>query len=134
MSPTVRIFFWVSLAAISLMARTARISGAQASAPTKEEKLEQDFTDPLATLPQLSIRDAYSPATYGTNVETNQVIIRPIIPRVPPYTLLPFAQLVRPTISVVTTTTLSQPGDYRARRRQDRRRGKGKLIEIGFFR
>jgi hypothetical protein len=84
------------------MAATARISGAQTATLTREEKLEQDFTNPLATLPQLSIRDAYSPATYGTNVETNQVIIRPIIPRVPPYTLLPFAQLVRPTISVVT--------------------------------
>ena|SRR5215469_15343644 len=102
MSPSVRIFFWVSLAAISLMAATARISDAQTSALTREEELEQDFTDPLATLPQLNIRDAYSPATYGTSVETNQVIIRPIIPRVPPYTLLPFAQLVRPTISVVT--------------------------------
>ncbi|MGH8338229.1 MAG: hypothetical protein ACRETL_15715, partial [Gammaproteobacteria bacterium] len=58
--------------------------------------------DPLTTLPQILIRDAYSPATYGTNVQTNQTIIRPIIPRLPPYTLLPCDQLVRPTFQLVT--------------------------------
>ncbi len=67
-----------------------------------EQRLEQDFTDPLTTLPQLVARDSYSPATYGTNVQTNQVIIRPLIPRVPPQTLLPFPQLIRPTFAVVT--------------------------------
>jgi hypothetical protein len=102
MSSTLRILFWLSLPAISLIPATSRNSCAQTPGLTQEEKLERDFTDPLATLPQLSIRDAYSPATYGTNVETNQVIVRPIIPRVPPYTLLPFAQLVRPTFTLVT--------------------------------
>jgi len=67
-----------------------------------EEKLEQEFTDPLATLPQVIIRDAYTPANYGTHVQTNQAIIRPIIPRVPPNTLLPFTQLIRPTFALVT--------------------------------
>ncbi len=67
-----------------------------------EETLEQEFTDPLTTLPQLLIRDSYSPATYGTHVQTNLAIIRPIIPRIPPYSLLPFTQLVRPTFAVVT--------------------------------
>jgi hypothetical protein len=79
----------------------AGIAGAQTT-PSSGETLEQEFTDPLATLPQLIIRDSYSPATYGTNVQTNQVIIRPIIPRVPPNTLLPFTQLVRPTFALVT--------------------------------
>jgi hypothetical protein len=37
----------------------------------------------------------------GTHVETNQLIIRPLIPRVRPYTLLPFMQLVRPTFALV---------------------------------
>jgi hypothetical protein len=98
----VRIFFCVSLATISLMPASAKIAGAQVSSMTKEEKLEQDFTDPLSSLPQLNIRNSYSPSTYGTNVETNQVIVRPIIPRIPPYTLLPFAQLIRPTFTMVT--------------------------------
>ncbi|HUO06085.1 MAG TPA: hypothetical protein VMU16_12885, partial [Candidatus Binataceae bacterium] len=75
-----------------------------------EEKLEQEFTDPLSTLPQLVVRDAYTPANYGPctppacfrNYETNQVLIRPLIPRIPPETLLPFTQLIRPTFALVT--------------------------------
>ena len=78
---------------------------------TQEEKLEQDFTDPLTTLPQLVVRDSYTPANYGPctpqelcfrNLETNQLIVRPLIPRVPPQTLLPFDQLIRPTFALVT--------------------------------
>jgi hypothetical protein len=56
-----------------------------------EEKLEQEFNDPLSTLPQVLVRDSYTPANYGPrtpqscvrNDETNQVIIRPLIPRIP---------------------------------------------------
>jgi hypothetical protein len=75
---------------------------AQAPSMSAEEKLELQFTDPLSSLPQLLVRDSYSPATYGTNVQTNQTIVRPIIPRVPPDSLLPFDQLIRPTFSLVT--------------------------------
>jgi hypothetical protein len=66
------------------------------------ETLEQEFTDPLTTLPQVFLKDAYSPTNYGTHVQTNQLITRAIIPRIPPNTLLPFVQLVRPTFSLVT--------------------------------
>jgi hypothetical protein len=69
---------------------------------TEEEKLEQDFTDPLTTLPQLIVRDSFTPANYGSQDETNQFIVRPLIPRVPPRSFLPFAQLIRPTFSLVT--------------------------------
>lgn len=76
---------------------------AQAQTPrSAEEQLEQDFTDPLTTLPQLIVRDSYTPANFGTGVQTNQAIIRPIIPRVPPYSWLPFPQLIRPTFALVT--------------------------------
>jgi len=78
----------------------ARFAHAQTTGA--EERLERDFTDPLTTLPQVIIRDSYSPANYGTNIQTNQVIIRPIIPRVPPQTILPFVQLIRPTFALVT--------------------------------
>ncbi len=86
----------------------------QTAAPalTEEEKLEREFTDPLSSLPQLLFRDSYTPANYGPgpctsqeclrNYETNQVLVRPLIPRIPPESLLPFAQLVRPTFTVVT--------------------------------
>lgn len=83
----------------------AGFAQAQTTGPAPEipeETLEQEFTDPLTTLPQVLIRDSYSPATYGTHVQTNVAIIRPIIPRIPPYSLLPFVQLVRPTFQVVT--------------------------------
>jgi hypothetical protein len=73
---------------------------------TPEEKLEQEFTDPLSSLPQLSVRDAYSPANYGTDIQTNLLIIRPIIPRLPSNTLLPLDQLVRPTFALVTVPSL----------------------------
>jgi hypothetical protein len=69
------------------------------------ETLEQEFTDPLTTLPQIFLKDAYSPTNYGTNVRTNQLVARAIIPRIPPYTLFPFVQLVRPTFSLVTVPT-----------------------------
>jgi hypothetical protein len=96
--------YWAFLLALIV---TGLVDVAQAQTPgtpslTQEEKLEQDFTDPLTTLPQLLVRDSYSPSTYGTGVQTNQTIIRPIIPRIPPNTLLPFVQLVRPTFALVT--------------------------------
>jgi len=96
-----RTAFCTSLATF-LMLASWEIVNAQPAALTQDEKLEQEFTDPLATLPQLTVRDAYSPATYGTNVQTNQVIVRPIIPRVPPRSLLPVAQFIRPTFTLVT--------------------------------
>ena len=76
----------------------------------QEEQLERDFTDPLTTLPQVIIRDSYTPANYGPctplacvrNYETNQFIFRPLIPRIATNTLLPLAQLIRPTFALVT--------------------------------
>ena len=79
-----------------------RLAEAQTTTLTEEEKLEREFTDPLTDFPQLLVRDGYSPANFGTNIQTNQVLVRPIFPRLPQYTLLPFPQLVRPTFVMVT--------------------------------
>ncbi len=92
------------IAALLLMLTAAGFAEAQ-PAPTPlqaQEQLERDFSNPLTTLPQVVVRDGYTPANYGTHVETNQAIIRPLIPRIPPNTLLPFNQLIRPTLSLVT--------------------------------
>jgi hypothetical protein len=92
------------LVSVSFIAATVP-APARAQTPaqlTEEEKLEQDFTDPLTTLPQLIVRDSFTPANYGTQDETNQFIVRPLIPRVPPRSFLPFAQLIRPTFSLIT--------------------------------
>ena len=56
----------------------------------------------MTALPQLFVQDAYTPANYGTHAQTNQVIARLIVPRIPRYSLLPFVQLIRPSFSVVT--------------------------------
>lgn len=69
------------------------------------EKLAKEFTDPLTTLPQLFLLDAYAPANYGTEAQANRAIVRAIIPRIPRFQLLPFVQLVRPTFSLVTVPT-----------------------------
>lgn len=99
--PIARVPLWALLVVLSITHPFAGIAQAQTTG-SPQETLEQEFTDPLTTLPQVIIRDSYSPATYGTHVQTNQTIIRPVIPRIPPYTLLPFAQLVRPTFAPVT--------------------------------
>jgi hypothetical protein len=94
------VLFGSLLITLSIVLPTGSLKAQATQSP--EETLEQDFTDPLTTLPQVIIRDSYSPATYGTHVETNQFIGRPIIPRIPPNTILPFIQLIRPTFTLVT--------------------------------
>jgi hypothetical protein len=84
------------------IAGIARAQTPATSAQSEEDKLERDFTDPLSTLPQVIVRDSYTPANFGTGLQTNQFLIRPLIPRIPPRTFLPFMQLIRPTFALVT--------------------------------
>jgi hypothetical protein len=72
---------------------------------TREQRLAREFTDPLTTLPQLFVQDAYMPANFGTHAQTNRVIARAIIPRIPKFTLLPFVQLIRPSVFLDTIPT-----------------------------
>jgi len=69
---------------------------------TDASKLEREFNDPLTTLPQFFFQDAYTPANYGTDAQTNRLIARAIIPRIPRFSLFPLVQLIRPTFSMVT--------------------------------
>jgi hypothetical protein len=99
---------WVMIVPVVGYAQTQTTT----SSLSVEEQLERDFTDPLSTLPQVLVRDSYTPANYGPgpctsrvclrDYQTNQAIIRPLIPRIPPESLLPFSQLIRPTIALVT--------------------------------
>ena len=68
-------------------------------------RLEDEFSDPLTTLPQIFTQDAYTPSSYGTAASTNRTIVRLIVPRVPRYSLFPFVQLFRPSLSLVTVPT-----------------------------
>lgn len=72
---------------------------------TDRERLAKEFSDPLTTLPQIFLQDAYTPANHGTGAQANRVIVRAIIPRIPRFTLLPFVQLVRPSFFLVTVPT-----------------------------
>jgi hypothetical protein len=65
-------------------------------------EVAEDFSDPLTTVPQLFMQNAYTPESYGTAAQANRVIARLIIPRVPRFSLFPFVQLIRPSISLVT--------------------------------
>src|SRR6202022_803148 len=97
-----RAAFSALLAVLWMIGPCAGFAQAQAPGLATEEKLVADFTDPLTTLPQISFKDAFIPANFGTHVQTNQAIIRPIIPRLPQYSLFPLVQLIRPTFSLVT--------------------------------
>jgi hypothetical protein len=105
-SPHRRDLYRRSICSLLLIGCCASITGAaraqSTGALTSEEQLERDFTDPLTTLPQVLVRDSYTPANYGTGLQTNQLIVRPLIPRIPPRSLLPFNQLIRPSFALVT--------------------------------
>ena len=83
---------------------------------SRAEQLAREFTDPLTTLPQVFLQDAYTPSSYGTEADLNRVILRAIVPRVPRISLLP-AQLIRPSVQLVTvpkgkgTATRTELGD-----------------------
>ena len=118
-----------ALVAAALFCRApAAFAQAEAPAPSAEEraavtpgaaKLVQEFNDPLTSLPQLSVQDAYTPANYGTDAQTNQVIAQLIVPRIPRFSLFPLVQLIRPSFSLVTlpegkgTATRTEFGDMR---------------------
>src|SRR6266404_908549 len=81
---------------------------AASAAETDTERLAtlaREFSDPLTTLPQFFLQDAYTPANHGTDAQTNRVVARLIVPRIPRFTLLPFVQLVRPSLFLVTVPT-----------------------------
>ena len=80
------------------------VAQVQAPEPNAAE-LAEEFNDPLTTLPQIFLQDIYTPSNFGTDAQANRVTLRPIIPRIPRFSLLPLAQLVRPSFSLVTVPT-----------------------------
>ncbi len=66
-----------------------------------DEPLSEQVNDPLAHLTQVQIKDAYTPAEYGTDAQPNLIQFRSVF-AIRPYSLMPLEELVRPTIKVVT--------------------------------
>src|SRR5258706_189058 len=92
----------------ALAPRVSSAARAASAAETDTERLAtlaREFSDPLTTLPQFFLQDAYTPANHGTDAQTNRVVARLIVPRIPRFTLLPFVQLVRPSLFLVTVPT-----------------------------
>lgn len=73
--------------------------------PSSSAELARDFSDPLTTLPQLFMQEILTPESHGTDAVTQRFVMRAIVPRIPRFGLLPFVQLVRPTLQVVTVPT-----------------------------
>jgi len=76
----------------------------QTPQPTHEqdtETLVEKVNDPTSNLTQIQIKDIFTPAEYGTNAQLNTVQIRPLF-EIQPFSVIPFAQVVRPTLKIVT--------------------------------
>ena len=100
--PKARLAFGALLVALWRMGPSATFAQDKTPDPLSLQELATEFTDPLTTLPQIFLKDAYSPANFGTHVQTNQAILRAIIPRIPRFSLFPLIQLIRPTFSLLT--------------------------------
>lgn len=96
-------------AAFLCVAPDARAEEAPTPEPPSESDVAAEFSDPLTTLPQIFLNNAYTPENHGTEADANRFTARIIVPRVPSSSLLPFVQLIRPSFSVVTAPT--GPGD-----------------------
>ncbi|MBY0280501.1 hypothetical protein K2Z84_34635 [Candidatus Binatia bacterium] len=101
-----------ALAAAARADTAGEDAGAPVDAATtlRRPTLAEEFADPLTTLPQLFVQDAFTPVSYGTEGRANRVIVRAIVPRIPRLSLLPFVQLVRPSVQLVTVPTSAGRG------------------------
>lgn len=88
--------------ALAVVISAARAPVAGEEAPSERAaRLAEDFSDPLTTVPQIFLKDVYTPANFGTQAQANRLIARMLIPRVPRISIFP-DQLIRPTFQLVT--------------------------------
>jgi hypothetical protein len=99
----VRLAFATPLALLVLMisADAGAQQHAAATADQSVETLSEEVNDPTASLTQAQIKDAFTPAEYGTNAQPNSVQLKPIL-AVRPHGPMDLEQLVRPTLALVT--------------------------------
>jgi hypothetical protein len=67
----------------------------------QDEPIAEKVNDPTATLTQVQIKDIYTPAEYGTNTQANTIQFRSLL-AIQPSEFMPFEQLIRPTLKIVT--------------------------------
>ena len=68
---------------------------------SEEDQLAREVDDPTAILTQLKLQDQYTPESFKTPAQTNEVNLKVVLP-VAPLPFLPFKQIVRPTFKVQT--------------------------------
>jgi len=90
--------------ALTVMISAARVAVADEQALSAKARLAEDFNDPLTTVPQIFLKDVYTPENFGINGQANRLIARMLIPRVPRISFFP-DQLIRPTFQLVTLPT-----------------------------
>ena len=90
---------------IILFALACKLAFAQPApdsvAAEQDESIAEKVNDPTATLTQVQIKDIYTPAEYGTNAQPNTIQFRTVL-AIQPSEFIPFEQLIRPTLKVVT--------------------------------
>jgi hypothetical protein len=67
----------------------------------QDEPTAEKVNDPTATLTQVQVKDIYTPAEYGTNAQPNTIQFRSLL-AIQPSEFIPFEQLIRPTLKIVT--------------------------------
>ncbi len=108
-------FLAAACLAVTPLVWTPAVARAQDPAPTESAPdVATEFSDPLTTLPQLFLNDAFTPESYGTAANLNRLTARLIVPRVPSSSLLPFVQLIRPSFSLVTVPSGKGSGTHTA--------------------
>ena len=94
--------WWVRHFSVAVVIATAGVAVADGEAPSERAaRLVEEFNDPLTTVPQIFLKDVYTPANFGTDAQTNRLLARLLIPRVPRISIFP-DQLIRPTFQLVT--------------------------------
>ncbi len=88
--------------AVCLLCAARSLPAEEAATAPTASNVAAEFSDPLTTLPQIFLQNAYTPDNHGTDAATNRLTARLIVPRVPSTALLPFIQLIRPSVSLVT--------------------------------
>jgi len=95
---------WVSACAgalIALFAPQARCLADQSGPAEIPESLTERANDPTATLTQVQVKNQYTPSEYGTNAQSNALLLRAIL-AVRPHGPLDLEEIVRPTFQIVT--------------------------------
>src|SRR6266851_1695818 len=95
---------WLIAFALLTLASSARgqsIAANPAATESEEDRLAEEVDDPTAILTQLKFQDLYTPRNFQTPAQTNQIDLKVVLP-LEPFWLLPFKQIIRPTLKVQT--------------------------------